>query len=300
MLSAERLAERKSGIGGSDSAAACGIPGAFKTRLELWEEKTGRAPPADLSGIAAVHFGNVLENVVCEEFTRRTGLALRRSNQLLRHPRHPFMIASLDRNVVGERAIFEAKTANAYSVSAWGPDGSDEVPLPYYMQAAHYLAVTDKDVCYLGVLLGGNDYRIYRLGRDAQVESALIERETEFWQYVQTDTPPPPSTAEDVARLHPRSNEATVLATPELIDAHRQLVEMRAQQKALDELQKPLEMKLKQALGDAEALVLPDGGKLVTWRSVKQRRFDSTRFQKDHPDLYGLYSNENEYRRFVP
>ena len=40
------LAERRTGIGGSDAAAACGLS-KYKTRLELWLDKRGELETAD-------------------------------------------------------------------------------------------------------------------------------------------------------------------------------------------------------------------------------------------------------------
>lgn len=46
------------------------------------------------------------------------------------------------------------------------------------MQVAHYLAVVDKDEADLAVLIGGNDFRVYTLIRDAELEIALIQVRT--------------------------------------------------------------------------------------------------------------------------
>ncbi|QTD41950.1 YqaJ viral recombinase family protein [Sporosarcina sp. Te-1] len=53
----------------------------------------------------STYWGNRLE--VAEEFAKRTGKKVRRNNHLLVHPEHDFMLANLDRVVVGERALLE-------------------------------------------------------------------------------------------------------------------------------------------------------------------------------------------------
>ena len=68
---AEWLQVRRSGIGGSDAAAALGLS-PWKSPLELWEEKAmGKTQPRQEND--AMIFGRLLEPIVREEFVRRTG-----------------------------------------------------------------------------------------------------------------------------------------------------------------------------------------------------------------------------------
>lgn len=40
----------------------------------------------------------------------------------------------------------------------------------------HGLMVTNKQVCVFGVLIGGDDFRIYRVERDEETIQAILER----------------------------------------------------------------------------------------------------------------------------
>ena len=60
------------------------------------------------------------------------------------------MLANLDRVIVGGRGILECKTTAR--TEGWGPSGSDEIPLTYYLQLVHYLAVTDSPFADLAVV----------------------------------------------------------------------------------------------------------------------------------------------------
>ena len=60
------------------------------------------------------YFGNVLEEVVAQEFAKRTGLKVQRRNAILQHPAYPWMLANVDRLIVGERIGLECKTASEY------------------------------------------------------------------------------------------------------------------------------------------------------------------------------------------
>ena len=61
----EWLDERKKSIGGSDAAACIGM-NPWKTNVQLWEEKTGRIEPEDISDKEEVKYGIRMEPVVRE------------------------------------------------------------------------------------------------------------------------------------------------------------------------------------------------------------------------------------------
>ena len=134
------LAIRQRGIGSSDAAAAVGLS-PYKSPLTLWLEKTGRQLPEDVSGKEAVRWGTVLEPVLARVYAERTGRRVRRVNAVLQHPGHAFMLANLDREVVGEAAgpgVLEIKTAGWHSAPQW----EDGIPVACQCQVLHQLAVT--------------------------------------------------------------------------------------------------------------------------------------------------------------
>ena len=104
------LKVRNNGIGGTDASVIMGMS-RFKTLHRLWAEKTGRFTPESLDDNEAVHFGALLEEVVADEFSLRTGKKVKRHG-LLQSLEHPWMLASVDRLVVGEEAGLECKTAS--------------------------------------------------------------------------------------------------------------------------------------------------------------------------------------------
>lgn len=115
------LEARKQGIGGSDASVVCGIS-RYKSPVELWMEKTGQLP-SQKAGEAA-YWGNLLESLVREEFTKRTGIEVKKPSVIYQSQEHPFMLANVDGlcedNTHGP-CIFEAKTASAYH-----PSGGDD------------------------------------------------------------------------------------------------------------------------------------------------------------------------------
>ncbi len=289
MLSEQQHAVRATGIGGSDAAAVCGL-NPYKSAVDVWLEKIGRASPVEET--ERMHWGNVLEDVVAQEYARRTGRSVRRRNMAFRHKKHPHMVGNIDRSVDGERRVLECKTADKWTQHLWGEPGSDEVPEYYLVQVAHYLAVMDYDVADLAVLIGGNDFRIYTIERDRDLEAGLIEREAEFWHgHVVPVIAPPPSRTDDLRTLYPRDSRPAIEATPEVAAAVEQLRSLKAALKQGEAELEELELQIKVFMGDAAELLLGDGGrKLATWKCAKEsRRLDAKALEAELPDVVAPY-----------
>ena len=112
MGNAEWLALRKTGIGGSDAGTVCGL-NPYSSPMKLFCDKTSE----DIQELdnEAVRQGHDLEEYVARRFMEATGLKVRRSNYMYRSVEYPFMIADVDRLVIGEDAGLECKTASAYN-----------------------------------------------------------------------------------------------------------------------------------------------------------------------------------------
>src|SRR5690606_22093110 len=252
----EWLAVRKCGIGSSDAAAAIGL-NPYKSQLELWLEKTGRDAslprPDPQDDETPVFWGNILEPIVASLYTKRTGNRVRRVNAVLQHsdPTLSWMMANIDREVIGadDVQILECKTAGINGARLW----TEGVPEYVQLQVMHQLAVTGKQAADVAVLLGGQHLEIYRIERDEQLITRLIELEHRFWQHVVSDTPPPAdgtSSAETALRcLYPEDNGNTLdfSADPVLSVAY---MELKAVRKSIAQSEKR-EAQLKQALQQA-------------------------------------------------
>lgn len=326
MLSAERLEERKRGIGGSDIAAVLGLS-PYKTPYDLYQEKLGLVEPTDLAGNDAVHFGNVLEDVVAEEFARRTGLKVRRDNQLRSHPSYPFMLANIDRAVVGKpfgiKCGLECKTSDKWAArpELWGQGSvfdfdehgalqivqhDDQVPDWYLLQCAHYMAVTDSNLWFLAVLIGGNDFRIYTIQRDRQLEKMLVARAEQFWKgHVLQDIPPAPSNVVDLEAMFSIDNGKCIDADQDIIDTWAEVKELQAQQKAIEARLDGqtvgktkiggLKNKIRMAIGpNSEILLGSEGKPLATWKAPKAgvSVLDKDAIERDHPGLLRKYTKK--------
>jgi putative phage-type endonuclease len=270
----EWLAVRRRGIGGSDVGAILGVS-PWKTPLDVYFDKIGESDPGavDDGPDTPIYWGNVLEDLVAEEYAKRTGHKIRRVNRTLIHPEISIAIANLDRLVVSHPAgpgALECKTARAAN-DAWGDHGTDEVPDYYLAQVVHYLGVTGYKWADLAVLfLADREFRIYHIERDDDLIESILSTEQQWWRdHIEARVPPPPMSAEDMLRLWPRDNGKQVVASPDVEAACRELANLKAQLKESEKHKTELEESIKEHMADAAVLIDPTGKPLATWKAAK-------------------------------
>lgn len=286
---------RRKGIGGSDASAILGI-NPWSSAMDVWLEKTGEFE-GENNDNEKMYWGNVLEDIVAKEFSIRTGLRVRRRNAMLKHKEYPFMLANVDRLIIGQKAGLECKTAGQYSADDWAMG----IPEHYKAQVQHYMAVTGYDTWYVAVLIGGQEFKHFKITRDEQFIKELIKAEVDFWNKVQTKTPPPldgsEASGEVLKRLYPEAERGTEKELPheayELILKHDQACE---EEKKIKLIKDEAANKIKNMLGTAEKGFIHD--KKISWTNVSSKRFDSKKLQIEQPEIYDQYVNESSYRRF--
>lgn len=156
----EWLAYRRRGIGGSDVAAILGIS-PFRTARDLYDDKLNIALAVDDAGNwVALEMGHLLEPLVAQIFTKKTGLEVFQIKKMFQHPQYPFMLADVDyfvRLPNGKIALLEIKTTNYNAKDHWWKDGEECVPVYYETQGRHYMAVMDMDEIFYCCLYGNNE-----------------------------------------------------------------------------------------------------------------------------------------------
>lgn len=294
----EWLAWRNKGIGGSDASVICGI-NKYKSVIELWMEKTGQIEPKE-SGEAA-YWGNILEPIVREEFTKRTGIEVGIEKSILQHPEYPFMLANLDGVIIDPikkcGLIFEAKTASIYNAHEWELD----IPEHYQLQVQHYMAVTGFIGAYVAVLIAGNHYKYYYIERDEEIIKLLIRLEKIFWNCVEKKKPPKldgSKVCSDLLnRLYPIGTSKQVIS---LQDEALTLIQQYEEAKAAEEeavLKKDeATNKLKNMLGENELATV--NGRIVSWTNILSERLNTKDLKDEKPDIYSQYVSKSNYRRF--
>lgn len=176
----EWIKARTSYIGGSDAASIIGLS-SWKSNVTLWEEKTGRKKPQDLSDNVLVQYGHDAEPLL------RALFALDNPHMSVEYEEHnmwtnsdlPFAHASLDGWLTddeGRFGILEIKTAtiqNAAHAAQW----KDKIPDNYFCQILHYFAVTEAE---FAVVVAQLKYTSAKVTKYIHIERSEVEEDIAY------------------------------------------------------------------------------------------------------------------------
>ena len=193
-------ARQHQGIGGSEAGSVLGV-NKYQNNVELWELKTGRAKPKDLSDNEAVQRGIRMEGALRGWFAacHPEFEIVHKPYDMIFQEDRPWLYATLDgeffHRETGERGVLEIKTAAPRGNWAeW--DG--QVPAMYYDQILHqYLATGAKWFFLVAGLWKQNGDVIIReyewKADEAFLADAgwLLLSEENFWDHVRRNTRPP-------------------------------------------------------------------------------------------------------------
>ena len=287
---------RKSGIGGSDAGAICGM-NPYSSAMKVFKDKTSEE--VEEQDNEAIRIGHDLEDYVAQRFMEATGLKVRKSNFMYRSVEHPFMIADVDRLVVGEDAGLECKTASAYNADKWA-DGN--IPLHYLMQCYHYMEVTGKRTWYIAAVILGREFTYRKLEWDDELISRLIAIEDDFWNnHVAKNVIPSPDgskVCDEVIEqyFHTAKKASTIelVGFDEKLSRREEILGFIAE---LQEEQKQIEQEVKLFMQDNERA--NSERYRVTWSNVNSMKLDTSRIKSEKPEIYADYAKASSYRKFT-
>ena len=297
---------RKSGLGSSDMPAVLGVSPWVRPE-DLFEIKKGRRPEPEES--PAMKRGKVLEAVAAELYQERTGRKLWRSNQTIRHKNFKWMLAHLDRRIIGEDKGVGALEIKCPGLRTFAKCRREGLPYYYLVQLQHQMDVAGYEWGAFAVFNSELWEMIYfDVPRDQELIDLIHEKGAEFWNLVQTEEFYPADWSGPLAEAKPVEipdakqkiitieSEEWAAAVERLRDAKEILTEAQALEK---EAQAEL-MKLMEAAGAAAA---EGAGARIYWIPQAGRRtFDVKAFAKKHPeiDLAPFYKISAETRPFRP
>lgn len=199
----EWLKNRFNGLGGSEISAVVGC-NPYLDNVTLWEYKTGKREPEDISDKPYVKYGTNAEYHLRELFKLdfpqyEVEYA---ENNSFKNDKFPWALASCDgwlTDAEGRRGILEIKTTEILQ-SMQKEKWRERIPQNYYCQCLFYMAVLEADFCVLKAQLktvfDGVPYlqtKHYHIERsDVQEDIDYLMQEGEkFWRYVQEKKKPP-------------------------------------------------------------------------------------------------------------
>jgi hypothetical protein len=193
-LTAEQLAERRKGLGGTDAKRI--IEGDW---VALWREKMGLTEPVDLSGNLPVQLGSFTEAFNCFWYEKTSGRAVIRRNETWVSEQHPFMRANLDgltNNSAGMLSYIDFKHVGQFRY--------EELVERYTPQLTHNCIVCEADYWVLSVLAGNSRHEVIEGQPDPFFAQDLIEQEADFWTWVEAGEEPPDMSPQPIPKPQPR------------------------------------------------------------------------------------------------
>lgn len=248
-------------IGGSDIAAILNVS-PYKTAYQLYLEKIGETIQTEETEYQ--YWGKALEQAVRDAFVARTGLVVSKPDAIV-HPQHSFLIGHLDGFIESEQAVLEIKCVSAYTKSKWD-DG--EIPLEYLLQAAFYCALKGCSKAYFAVLFGGNTYQQFHYEYDPILGEQILEAALQFWWHVDMRIPPELTQVSDFNKHYALTDNSSVEATEEVVQALAEIKMLRSEVELLEESINRCKMVVMQHMQAADVVKRGDAI-LATWKARK-------------------------------
>lgn len=268
------LAERRRGIGSSDVAKILGLS-KFGTALSVYLDKIGESTDGGMT--PNQEWGLRLEPAMAAAVIDQYGWNLAKTPAII-HREHRFMRSNPDRmRIDTANEVVEFKTSR--SADGWGEPETDEIPLDYQVQVQHQMEVChatyEVETAWVFVLIGGADFRRYRIPYDPEFLPTILPALQEFWHRVETRTPPEPdwshpTTLESVQSLYKPMIGKSVALEDSCVPLATEYVRLGAEASAVSERRDAVKAQLIAAMGDAELAVLPDG-RTVTRKKVDRK-----------------------------
>ena len=292
----EWLELRKRGIGGSDSGGVIGVS-PWSSAITVYADKLGLSKPKEET--EAMRLGTDLESYVAQRFTEDTGKKVKNDNFMYLDDEYDFLIADIDRRVIGENAGLECKTMK------WVPDDCNLeaglVPDHYYSQCQHYMMVMGFDRMYLDIYVLQEKNYVFTVDRNDEFIKDMRAAEIDFWQNnVLKKVAPAPSgqkdSTETIQEIYSKPVEGMSVDIANLdslitdYQTHATMEKEHAKQK--EEVKNIICAKL----GNATESSGTRYG--CTWKPQNRTGLDTARLKAEMPEVYKEYSKVTTSRSF--
>jgi putative phage-type endonuclease len=307
LITDKQRENRRRYIGGSDAASILGVD-PWKTKVDLWLEKTGRLVDEPLTSEPA-ELGSDIEDSLLRWFQREyrlaeRGLMLLRNQHFVADPFGPHLDAAIvpagKRGRADITEIVEAKVTSL--VDEWGDELTDQVPDRVLVQAHVQMYATGEQcrTAWVPVMMPGYrsfQRRRYRIDRNDELMSAIVSAGLEFWEHVQSNTQPPDSYPTlDVLERRRREPQSIVEFDRAALELITKWESAKSREVADGKEVKALRAQILALLGDAEGGALPDG-RLLTFLSQRSApSVDHDGFKMAHPDIYERFVKQGSHR----
>ena len=289
---------RQKGIGGTDVSAIVGL-NPYKSPLDVYLEKTeqdDKEPETD-----TMRNGHYFELAVSEFFQNETDnriIKLSIDDKILFDAENPVFRGTPDRRFQGRegKGVLECKSTACQI---------NEIPKVWYIQLQWYLMLTGYKhgaIAYVSSYGGQNTFNYEMFDKNPELIEYLRQEADKFWrENVKAGVRPEPINADDIDKIFPNEEQGKVIKADDyILSEYERLVDLQKQKKEMEKEINKIKENLKLKIKDAEKIEAY-GEPLITYKASKPtKKFDTSDFQKDYPELYNMYLKEKPgSRRFL-
>ena len=297
-------------IGGSDAATVLGY-NKYKSPMMLWSELSGitKRPRNDDPSTywypfisEPAYWGHVHEPQIrntIKGILEPRGCRIEQRNAILTHPEHKWMICDLDGVIYAPaegvkvtdstgtdfvlegRGVLECKSASEYLKNEWT---GDDLPMAYYIQVQHNLAVTGFQWAIVPALVGGNRFNWKVIPRSQEYIDAIVGVEKKFWHEHYLASEPPEldgsaATEKWLKEQYPEDlTDDVVVADEELDELARKYTEAKARLEELKKEEAEYKNKIIQQIAEAPGAK----GSRYKWSLSYKKGKDSVKTTTDY------------------
>lgn len=184
----------QNGLGASDVGCVLGLTSSWKSPIELFYQKLDPALCLQEEN-KHMFFGTEMEEKICDWYQYwegsmnsvianfRAGKIIRkvqRVNSYIQNPNYPWLFVSLDRKVIGQERVLEAKWISGYVANKF----IEGIPPSHMAQLQTQLLVTEYNDGDLATLVDKQDFFVDAFKADQDIFEPIIERTKDFWERV--------------------------------------------------------------------------------------------------------------------
>lgn len=270
---------RSKHIGGSEVAALFNAS-TFLTYFELWHIKAGNIPDCYDDDDDRSFWGKKLEDSIAKGVAALKNWTIQKVHRYIIDDEVEGWGASMDYEIINHEwgpGVLEIKNVDYLVWMEWE---NEEPPMQYLLQLQNYMALRKCRWGAFGVLVGGNDIKIYTYFARPKIIKEIRNRIKNFWQTIKEGIEPKPDFSCDlraIRKLYSNVSGGVLDLTGDnyLASLCADYVAASADEKAALKRKETAMAEILTKIGDA-GLVLLDGFKIGSC-NVAENRIEYTR-----------------------
>lgn len=261
-------------ISASNAAAVCGVS-EHQTQLEFYLRFLGQLPPIEDN--SKMRIGRKMESVILSEYGIQFDRDVSIDSCVFFHPELPFIAATPDcfgRKLMSDPwfPVDSKHTGSRRFRSAYGDEGTDEIPVDYLMQANCQMLVCDAARQETVVFVDG-ELKLFEIERSQELCDAIIDSFREMKERLINRDPPEPdythsSTVEIVKEIQKSGTGGVIDLPQDIVDAYVESKRLGSEIAKLDKEQKLLKSRVQYYMRDHSTGVFPGGTAEIVKREV--------------------------------